>query len=148
MALMNTHPKSRIEGNPKTHYNGIWQASGLEHLPHPQQQLLDYSRRYPAICQQTDADPETGCIEFDIKKGRFSFRLIAPYSEERREAARQYAREHNAADRLKWCEGGDRYYCDEKTGNVFLIPCDDIDNPELLCENISDFLNNLKNEES
>ena len=23
--------------------------------------LLDYSRRYPAICQQTDADPETGC---------------------------------------------------------------------------------------
>lgn len=34
--------------------------------------LLAYSRRYPAICQQTDADPETGCMEFDIKKGRFS----------------------------------------------------------------------------
>ena len=58
-------------------------------------------RRYPAICQQTDADPETGCMEFDIEKGRFSFRLTAPYSEERREAARQYARENNAADRLK-----------------------------------------------
>ena len=63
--------------------------------------LLAYSRRYPAICQQTDADPETGCMEFDIEKGRFSFRLTAPYSEERREAARQYARENNAADRLK-----------------------------------------------
>ena len=61
--------------------------------------LLAYSRRYPAICQQTDADPETGCMEFDIEKGRFSFRLTAPYSEERREAARQYARENNAADR-------------------------------------------------
>ena len=40
--------------------------------------LLAYSRRYPAICQQTDADPETGCMEFDIEKGRLSFRLTAP----------------------------------------------------------------------
>ena len=64
--------------------------------------LLDYSSRYPAICQQTDTDPETGCMELDIAKGRFSFRLTAPYSEERREAARRYARENNAADdRLK-----------------------------------------------
>ena len=39
--------------------------------------LLAYSRRYPTICQQTDADPETGCMEFDIEKGRFSFRLTA-----------------------------------------------------------------------
>ena len=63
--------------------------------------LLAYSSRYPAICQQTDADPETGCMEFDIEKGRFSFHLTAPYSEERREAARRYARESNAADRLE-----------------------------------------------
>ena len=54
--------------------------------------LLDYSRRYPAICQQTDADPETGCMEFDIEKGRFSFRLTAPYSEERRRAASKAAK--------------------------------------------------------
>jgi len=40
-------------------------------------------------------------MEFVIRKGRFSFRLTAPYSEERREAARRYARENNAADRLK-----------------------------------------------
>ena len=31
----------------------------------------------------------------------FSFHLTAPYSEERREAAWEYAREHDAADRLK-----------------------------------------------
>ena len=49
--------------------------------------LLDYSSRYPAICQQTDADPDTGCMEFEIRKGRFSFRLTAPYSEECRKAA-------------------------------------------------------------
>ena len=54
--------------------------------------LLAYSRRYPAICQQTDADPETGCMEFDIEKGRFSFRLTAPYSEERRKAASEAAK--------------------------------------------------------
>ena len=63
--------------------------------------LLAYSRRYPAICQQTDADPETGCMEFDIAKGRFSFRLTAPYSEERREATRRYARENSTTNLLK-----------------------------------------------
>ena len=39
-----------------------------------------------------DADPETGCMEFDIEKGRFSFRLTAPYSEERRRAASEAAK--------------------------------------------------------
>ena len=63
--------------------------------------LLAYSRRYPAICQQMDADPETGCMEFDIAKGRFSFRLTAPYSEERREATRRYARENSTTNLLK-----------------------------------------------
>ena len=54
--------------------------------------LLAYSRRYPAICRQTDTDPDTGCMEFDIAKGRFSFRLTAPYSEERRKAASEAAK--------------------------------------------------------
>ena len=40
--------------------------------------MLAYSRRYPENCKQTDTDPETGCMEFDIEKGRFSFRLTAP----------------------------------------------------------------------
>ena len=56
--------------------------------------LLAYSRCYPAICQQTDADPETGCMEFDIEKGRFFFRLTAPYSEEHRRAASNYAKQN------------------------------------------------------
>ena len=57
--------------------------------------LLAYNRRHPAICQQTDADPETGCMEFEIRKGRFSFRLTAPYSEERRRAASKAAKKHS-----------------------------------------------------
>ena len=63
--------------------------------------LTAYAVAHPDQCRQTDADPETGCMEFDIAKGRFSFRLTAPYSEEHRKAARQYARDSNAADRLK-----------------------------------------------
>ena len=63
--------------------------------------LTAYAAAHSSECRQTDADPDTGCMEFEIAKGRFSFRLTAPYSEERREAARRYARENNAADRLK-----------------------------------------------
>ena len=47
--------------------------------------MLAYSRRYPENCKQTDTDPETGCMEFDIEKGRFSFLLTAPCSEGCRE---------------------------------------------------------------
>ena len=67
--------------------------------------LAAYAGQHPDQCRQTDADPETGCMEFDIAKGRFSFRLTAPYSEERRESARRYAKENNAAGWLKQ-EGG------------------------------------------
>ena len=56
--------------------------------------LLAYSSRYPAICQQTDADPDTGCMEFEIRKGRFSFRLT-PHTA--RNAARRQARRRKRA---------------------------------------------------
>ena len=54
--------------------------------------LLAYSRKYPAVCKLTGYDPDTGCMEFEIRKGRFSFRLTAPYSEERRRAASEAAK--------------------------------------------------------
>ena len=54
--------------------------------------LATYAGQHPDVCRQTDADPETGCMEFDIAKGRFSFRLTAPYSEERRRAASEAAK--------------------------------------------------------
>ena len=63
--------------------------------------LTAYAVAHPGECRQTDADPDTGCMEFEIAKGRFSFRLTAPYNEERREAARRSARENKATDRLK-----------------------------------------------
>lgn len=54
--------------------------------------LAAYAGQHPDQCRQTDADPETGCMEFEIAKGRFSFRLTAPYSEERRQAASKAAK--------------------------------------------------------
>ena len=54
--------------------------------------LAAYAGQHPDQCRQTDADPETGCMEFEIHKGRFSFRLTAPYSEERRKAASEAAK--------------------------------------------------------
>ena len=54
--------------------------------------LTAYAAAHPGECRQTDADPDTGCMEFEIRKGRFSFRLTAPYSEERRRAASEAAK--------------------------------------------------------
>ena len=54
--------------------------------------LAAYAVAHPGECRQTDADPDTGCMEFEIAKGRFSFRLTAPYSEERRRATSEAAK--------------------------------------------------------
>ena len=56
--------------------------------------LTAYAAAHPGECRQTDADPDTGCMEFEIAKGRFSFRLTAPYSEERRETASEAAKKY------------------------------------------------------
>lgn len=48
--------------------------------------LTAYAAKYPELCRQTD-DDEHGGLTFEIQKGRFSFKLTAPYSQERRRAA-------------------------------------------------------------
>ena len=35
--------------------------------------LAAYAGQHPDQCRQTDADPETGCMEFEIRKGAFLF---------------------------------------------------------------------------
>ena len=54
--------------------------------------LTAYAERYPDHCTMTDEDSETGYKAFEIEKGRLSFRLTAPCSEERRRAASDYAK--------------------------------------------------------
>ncbi|MCD8048714.1 MAG: hypothetical protein LUG52_03785 [Clostridia bacterium] len=40
-------------------------------------------------------DDEMSCLTFEVRKGRFGFKLTAPYSEERRKAARELAKKEN-----------------------------------------------------
>ena len=55
--------------------------------------LLEYAAKFPELCQQTD-DDEQGGLRFEIDKSRISIRLTAPYSEERRKAASESAKDH------------------------------------------------------
>ena len=65
--------------------------------------LSVYSEKFPTECKLLDDDPELGCMEFEIAKGRLSFRLTEPYSRERRQRASEYAKKKG----LK----GSRFYC-------------------------------------
>ena len=54
--------------------------------------LAAYAAQHPAECRLLDADPDTGGMDFEILKGRLSFRLTAPYSEKRKQAASEAAK--------------------------------------------------------
>lgn len=56
--------------------------------------LSKFARLYPDECRLID-DNEMGCMTYLIRKGRFGFKLTAPYSEERREAASILAKTEN-----------------------------------------------------
>ena len=49
--------------------------------------LLAFAAKFPNLCRLTDND-ELGYLSFEIDKDRFSIRLTAPYTEERRQLAR------------------------------------------------------------
>ena len=59
--------------------------------------LLEYAAKFPELCQQTD-DDEQGGLRFEIDKSRMSIRLTAPYSEDRKRAASERAKQ---SDNLK-----------------------------------------------
>ena len=52
--------------------------------------LTAFAEKYPQCCRQTD-DDEQGGLTFEIEKGRLRFRLSAPYSKERKQAASEWA---------------------------------------------------------
>ena len=54
--------------------------------------LSEYAGKYPSECQLVD--DENGCLTFEIRKGRFSFKLNAPYSAELRKAASELAKKN------------------------------------------------------
>ena len=52
-----------------------------------------FAAKYPECCRQID-DDEQGGLTFEIEKGRLSLRLTAPYSEERKQAASEWAKKN------------------------------------------------------
>ena len=61
------------------------------HNTNLKKRLTAFAAKCPQCCRQTD-DDEQGGLTFEIEKGRFSFRLAAPYSAERRRAASKAAK--------------------------------------------------------
>ncbi len=62
------------------------------HNTNLKKRLAVYAEKFPTERRLLDNDPELGCMEFEIKKGRLSFRLTEPYSDERRQMASEHAR--------------------------------------------------------
>ncbi len=56
--------------------------------------LTKFAAEYPDECKLLD-DDELGCLTFEVRKGRFGFKLTPPYSEERRKAAGELAKKEN-----------------------------------------------------
>ena len=53
--------------------------------------LTEYAGKYPSECRLID-DDGIGCLTFEVSKGRFGFKLTAPYDENRRKAASELAK--------------------------------------------------------
>ncbi len=61
--------------------------------------LLAFAEKFPDLCRLTD-DDELGYLSFEIDKDRFSIRLTAPYTEERRQLARAKMSEINNKEEI------------------------------------------------
>lgn len=55
--------------------------------------LAEFSRKYPLLCR-LERSTDEGSVTYVMDKTRLSIRLVPPYSEERRAAAREYAKKH------------------------------------------------------
>lgn len=61
--------------------------------------LTKFSKDNPNCAKLITIYP-CGAVSYEVDKKRLSIRLTAPYSEERRNAARKYAQKHNTVARL------------------------------------------------
>ena len=61
--------------------------------------LIAFAEKFPKLCRLTD-DDELGYLSFEIDKDRFSIRLTAPYTEERRALARVKMNEINNKEEI------------------------------------------------
>ena len=97
--LNQSHPFRDFSKNLKKVWKH-WNSSALliievqTHNTDLKKRLTAFAAKHPQCCRQTD-DDEQGGLTFDIEKGRLSFRLTAPHSEERRRAASEQAKQND-----------------------------------------------------
>jgi len=60
--------------------------------------LTAFTKEYPQCCRLID-DDEQGGLTFEIEKGRLSFQLTSPYSEDRKKAASEWAKMHGISQK-------------------------------------------------
>ena len=60
--------------------------------------LARYAAKHTDLCRQTD-DDEQGGLTFEIDRRRFAVRLTVPYSDTRRQAARELAKKNGLKGR-------------------------------------------------
>ena len=101
--------RNAIEETIRQNFDGIvWAKRGFDfYRTIPE---TAYAVAYLDEFRQTDADPDTGCMEFELCKGRFAFRLTAPYSKERRRVASEAAKK-NSVNRIQHCHPGEILRC-------------------------------------
>lgn len=64
-----------------------------------QNRLAKFSKENPN-CARLITNYACGAVAYEVDKKRLSIRFTAPYSEERKEKARKYAKEHNLISNL------------------------------------------------
>jgi len=62
--------------------------------------LAAFASKNPEICKLTIDDKEFGSVTYEIQKSRVSIRLVAPYSEESRKAASEYAKKQGITQHI------------------------------------------------
>ena len=55
--------------------------------------LADFAKKYPDLCRLESEDNKVGYQSYVIDKARLSIRITAPYSEARRKAASELAKQ-------------------------------------------------------
>ena len=54
----------------------------------PKNRLTEFAKEYPELCKLA-SDDEMGCLTFEINKDNFTFRVMRPASDKKREKARE-----------------------------------------------------------
>ena len=83
MEIYTTDLKARLK-------ESTWQTKEHTALKN---RLTEYVEKYPSECRLID-DDGNGCLTFEVSKGRFGFKLTAPYDENRRKAASELAKKN------------------------------------------------------